>query len=366
MARPRPPLIPHDAGVADLRVLAAPAVMPPDGNPYITALYSAVRANGVQVDDLNRRALAQRYDIVHVHWPELIVRWADRRTAITDATKVLALLWIARRRGARLVWTGHDLGPHDMPHPRMYRAYIAAFTRMVDLLISLGPSATERLLSTYPALRGKPVRVIRHGHYRDDYPLPPSRDAARAALGLPADGPLLLLLGQIRRYKNVPALIDAFASRPAGKTHLAVAGQLRGDLSLEQEVRDAAANSEAVTARLGLVPTDDIPSWHAAANVVVLPYSQATSLHSGAALLALSMNRPVVVPDSGTMRELRELAGPNWVYLFDGDTCEALDAAERALADQRPATVDLSALDWDSLGKQTVQAYQDVGTAHCP
>jgi beta-1,4-mannosyltransferase len=356
-----PPAGPSPGRSPVLKVLAAPASVPADDNPYITSLYSAVRARGVQVDEFDRRALLSgRYDIVHVHWPEELVGWGwtDVRSTVAEAAKTLVALTVARRRGARLVWKGHDLGPHDVAHPRIYRAYITRFVRMVDLLISLGPSATRSLQDTYPGLRATPVRTVRHGHYRGIYPPLPNPVAARAELGLPADPPLFLLLGQIRRYKNVPALIHAFNRTRPQNAHLAVAGEVKADATLGQQVEAAAAGSAAVTVRIGLVPEAQISTWHAAASVVVLPYSLKTSLHSGAALLALSMDRPVVVPNSGTMRELRDLAGPEWVYLFDGGPEEALAAAEKALVDDRPQTVDLSALDWPALGAQTLQAYQ--------
>jgi beta-1,4-mannosyltransferase len=342
-----------------LRVLAHPARIMEDGNPYVLSLYAEVRALGAQVDHFDRWALLDDYDIVHVHWPDYLVRWSDR-SAPYDCVKVLFGIWFARRRGARLVWTGHDLAPHEMPRPLLYRAYSKAFIRMVDLLISLGPAATIALRQAYPALAGTPVRVIRHGHYRHAYPSSTGDVQARAALKIASPKPLLLLLGEIRRYKNPVELVDRFRAVMADDADLAVVGAVRNDPRLAGEVLAAAEGCTSVTVRIGRVPSRDIATWHAAADVVVLPYAQSTSLHSGAALLALSLNTPIVVRDSGTMRELRDLAGPQWVYLFDGDVTEALRVARIALDDRRPDEVDLSELDWTRLGEQTMDAYRSI------
>lgn len=342
------------------RVLAAPASMPANGNPYITSLYNEVRARGIRVDELNRRAMLAGYDVIHVHWPELLVRWTTRRTALIDTVKVLAGLWVARLRGTRLIWTGHDLGPHDMPYPRMYRLYIAAFTLMVDQMISLGESSTASLKGAYPAIRRIPVKVIPHGHYRESYDSPGSRAEARSRLGLPGEpATVFLLLGQIRRYKNVPSLIQAFVKLRDHEAHLAVAGAVR-DPMLKREVAAAARGDGSITLALEAIPDSDIPVWHAAADVVVLPYSQATSLHSGAALLALSMNRPVVAFDSGTMRELRATVGSQWVYTFKGGSEEALKAAKRAAREAREDAPDLSLFDWSRIGESTVAVYREA------
>lgn len=341
-----------------LRVLASPATQPPDGNPYITLLYGAVRAHGVQVDDFDRRKLLDRYDVIHVHWPQALVRWSSPMTAAQDVAKVLALLRLAKARGSKLIWTGHDLRPHDSIRPGLHRFYVSAFTRMVDGWISLGDAAADVLREEYPQIRDKPCFVIRHGHYRGAYGDAPDKAVARKQLELPPDAPVLLLLGQIRRYKNVPKLIQAFGD--VHGAHLVVAGEVRGDPDLATEVEQAAVGNPNVTVKLGIVPSADIPAWHAAADVVVLPYSPTSALHSGAAFLALSYNRPVVATDTTTMRELQTDVGSEWLHLSDGSPFGALSGAMSLLHEHRAETVDLSRFDWPALGAQTVAAYEEI------
>jgi beta-1,4-mannosyltransferase len=48
-----------------------------------------------------------------------------------------------------------------------------------------------------------------------------------------------------------------------------------------------------------------------------LPYRSV--LNSGAMLFALSRNRPVLAPNIGSLPELRETVGPDWVYLYEGE-----------------------------------------------
>jgi hypothetical protein len=67
------------------------------------------------------------------------------------------------------------------------------------------------------------------------------------------------------------------------------------------------------------IPLDDAELEAAidGADAVVLPYK--TIMNSGSALLALSRNRPVLAPNVGSLPEVRECVGADWLYLYDGD-----------------------------------------------
>ena len=349
-----------------LTVLAEQADQPDHGNPYIPALYESMRPFGVQVTPLSRRELFRRHDIVHIHFPEQIVRWdGGVRTTIADMAKVLVGLQVAKWRGARLVWTGHDLGPHDMPNPRLYRLFVTLFGRLVDLMVSLSDDAVVRLTERYPWLARKQTVTIPHGHYRDLYPVPPAQAGARRLLGLDEDVSTYLLFGQIRRYKDVPALVRTFGEQ-LPDAHLLVAGEVVFDPALLDEVVDAATTAGNVTTRLEAIPSAEVPLMHAAVDVVVLPYAAGTALHSGSAFLALSMGRPVVVRDSGTMRELQRAVGLEWVQTFEGSTEDALDDASKLLAAPRSEAPDMSRFDWARIGRSTAAAFYEVAGKTLP
>lgn len=343
-----------------MKILAQEADQSGDGNPYIHLLYENLRAVGGRIKPLNRRRLLERQDIVHVHWPEMLVEWRRGPLfAIADSVKCLIGIAMARLRGARLAWTGHNLAPHELPHPRIHAAFSAIFQRMVDLVITLSPAGGEALQTRYSVLRRKTLVTIPHGHYRDAYGAKADRVEARRQLDLPLEGRIFLLLGMIRRYKNVPALIRAFDDHANG-SHLLIAGKIGSDAALEDEVRQAATRARGVTLHLHHVPAPDVPLYHAAADVVVLPYTSGTALNSGAAILALSFDRPVVVQDSGAMADLQALVGTQWLARFSGDASEALAEAERLAARERPDDLDLSALDWPPIGQATLDAFRSV------
>jgi glycosyltransferase involved in cell wall biosynthesis len=288
---------------------------------------------------------------------------------------VLGLQRLLRARGTRVVWTAHNAGGHETRHPQLEAWFWQAFTRRLDGVISLSEAGLREVWQAFPALAGVPSFVVPHGHYRSAYPPPVPRAEARAALDLPAEAPVILHFGVLRPYKNVPHLIDTFGTMvrqreaergDAAAPVLVVAGRPETE-AVARAVQEAAEAAQAASAdvrlRLGFVPDADVPPLFAAADLVALPYAEI--LNSGTALLALSFDRPVLVPARGAMAELRERVGPGFVRTYARAlTPETLAAALRwACPPVPPARAALDALGWDRLAAETHAALEAVCSA---
>jgi len=194
-----------------MTVLAWPAFENKTGNPYTRLLYEAVEARGVPVADFTpRRALRGGADLWHLHWPDDFLSYRAPQTALAYVAAELALMAQARLRGTRIVWTIHDLGPHESPHPWLERAFWPLFLPMVDGYITLSEHARTAALDRFPRLGAVPGAVVPHGHYRPAYPPPVDQETAREQWDVPADAPVLVFLGRIRPYKNVEGLVATF------------------------------------------------------------------------------------------------------------------------------------------------------------
>ena len=356
-----------------VRILAWPAFDNQTGNPYNRLLYAPMADMGVTVDEFSpgralQSALLGAHDAWHLHWPDDLLSITPRRAAAWRVAGLLGLMTLARWRSIRMVWTAHDLGPHESPHPWLERFFWHHFVPRVDAVISLSEHGLEAARERFPRLRGRPGFAIPHGHYRDAYPPAPPKDEARRALDLPAEVPVVLFVGRIRPYKNVARLVKVFREMDAPeRAHLVVAGNPASE-ALRRRIEAAAAGAERVRLALRFIPEAGLPAYLAAADLVALPYRDV--LHSGSALLALSFDRPVLVPGRGAMSELQAQVGPRWVQTFAGEssnaetkqlTSEALrDALRWALRVKRPARAPLGALGWDQVATQTVEAYHVV------
>jgi glycosyltransferase involved in cell wall biosynthesis len=256
----------------------------------------------------------------------------------------------------------HNLKPHEKDHPISVWLFPRWFPQLCTDVIALtgvGLTSARRL---YPALQNKPSAIVPHGHYRDSYPVAPSRRACREQLGLPQDRFTFLFFGNIRRYKNVPLLIDVFRQLEDSNAQLVIAGMP----VLGMEAKDLlaqAAGDERIQQHLKFIPDAEVATYLGAADVLVLPFD--SILNSGSVLLALSFNRAVLAPRLGALPEIQAEVGPRWLRLYDGALTPQLLAQVKA-EQSIPAedeVVDLSAFDWDRIGVTTLDFYAAAPTA---
>jgi len=341
-------------------LVVAMAPMPsPKGNPFVRQMAEQLRHQGCEVTPFSLAA-ARRADVLHLHWPDHFVNRASAWSGVRGAAKVVLCCLVARARSRAVVWTVHNLKPHDARHPWLERVFWPVFTALLTGSICLTSAGRSLALARFPRLRRKPCEVIAHGSYAGVYPPHPGdRLAARAGLGLPADSSPLLFFGQIRPYKNVPGLLRAFAAVDDDTARLVVAGECP-DAAHAQALHEEAGRDGRVI-MTGRVADEDVQRAFAASVGVVLPYLDV--FNSGSLFLALSLGRPSLVPRTSVFAEIRQQVGAEWLTFFDPPldptSLAAFTSQARELTDAgtRP---DLSAYDWEVLGEQIVRFYRSL------
>src|SRR5690606_5318779 len=122
-------------------------------------------------------------------------------------------------------------------------------------------------------------------------------------------------------------------------------------------VERAAAGDPRIRLDLGHLDDDRLTSWLAAADLVALPYRRI--LNSGAALLALSAGRPVLVPAPGPVPAPAARLRPEWVRTYDGELdAPTLESAVAWSASPRPRGPDLRAYGWRTIADETLAGYR--------
>jgi beta-1,4-mannosyltransferase len=344
---------------AGLRVLAWPGKRSRAKSPYTWLLYHHIAELGVRVIEFRPdRVLRGGYDVLHVHWPDkaLNARLLPARAA--GGLAAIALLEAARRHGARVIWTAHNVEPHESRHPRLERWYWKRVLPRVDAVIHPSEAGRLALESRHPFLARRASSLIPLGHFRGMYSDSITRDEARRSFGIPPGARVVGFLGLVRPYKNVPHLIRTVRALPpeAGEVVLLVAGEPL-TAGLEREVRAAAGDDPRVRLSLAHVPDDEIQRYLRATDLFVLPFREITN--SSSALLALSFDLPVLVPSLGAMGELQSVAGADWVCTYEGELTPEILAAGLVWAGHRPAgRPRLDSLAWPQIAQRTIAVYQ--------
>ena len=314
-------------------------------NPYLIQLVESMPGDVVTRYFTWRSALFGSIDVIHVHWPELMLRGS---TGVkTLARQVLMALLILRIRTTRtvLVRTLHNVEAHEVG---------GVVERALQALVERSTSASIRLSAATPAPAWGTVVTILHGHYRrwfEAYEVPPA---------LPGR---LLTFGLIRPYKGIDLLLNAFSSIDDPAISLEIVGRPT-TVALRLAVEASAERDPRVHTVLQHIDDAQLAEQIGRAALVVMPYR---FIHnSGAALLALSLARPILVPDTQTMRELSHEVGEGWVTTFTAPLeTESLHTAllKVATAD-RVGVPDLTAREWPAIGSAHRDTYRSALWSH--
>lgn len=313
----------------------------PQTNPHVVLLLRALRRDLDVRTFTWRRALLDRYDVLHLHWPEVLVSKSTRLRSLASVLALAAVLARCRLRRTAVVRTAHNVAPHER-QPALARAVLRWCDRSTTWWI--------RLNDTTPTPPGVPATTIPLGDYGDWYaahPAPPQTPGR------------LLYFGLVRPYKGVLELVRAFRADERGDLSLRVVGR-PANADTAREVDDATGGDPRIGVALRHIDDAELVAEVGAAELVVLPYR---AMHnSGALLLALTLRRPVLVPANPVTDALAAEVGERWVQRFDGEL--AADDLERALAAVRATTgdgpPDLRGRSWDALADRHVALYVDA------
>jgi beta-1,4-mannosyltransferase len=345
-----------------MRVLTFPNDKSKSGNPYCTLLYSNLEKVGVLVEPFTpRRAFWGKYAVFHLHWPEYYLSGPPLKAFVGTFGLLFFVAWL-RFRGSRIVWTAHNLHSHNKRYLRTERWFWRTLTPMLDGYIALSETSARLAREEFPALRTTPVSVIPHGDYRGSYPATITATDARARLGIPGEQSVVLFFGGINPYKNVPHLIEMFQRAAMSNSTLIIAGRPSSH-EVEQQVKATVCENGRIQLHLQRIPDEQVQVFFKAADLVVLPFLEI--LNSGSAILALSFDKPVLVPDAGSLPELQSQVGSEWVRTYHGDLSEAeLEAAIEWSHDQKRALqANLAPFAWPSIARETLALYEKLVAA---
>lgn len=339
-------------------------------NPYQSLLYREMGNLGAQVEygclltkshtinqlllpveTVARRIAGTR--LAHIHWTYGFEVYGTYRYPFLrriSAAWFYLWLWVVRISGMRLVWTAHNVLPHEPRFPND----IAARRRLVDAsdLVISHSRATLDELAELGIVPRKSV-VIPHGPYEVVY----GEQRDLRAPGATAGPRKFLFFGMMADYKGIDTLLAAFADLPPGlAAELMVVGECL-DPSLEASLRDLADRATLhVDLRFERVPEPEVSKLLEDADVVVLPYRKSTT--SGSALLALSHGRPLVIPDLPGLAELPDAAIIRYDRTVEGLTSALADlirADGDVLAKMSSAGYAYCAsLSWGSIAQRTL------------
>lgn len=348
------------------------------GNPYQELLYQSMRRKGdiieyvpefspsatlnlfLLVPYLIFKRVVEGYEIFHLHWTypfSLKAKILQNKIAkkILYVYFLLCLYSIKFLR-YKLVWTAHNILPHEPVFPNDFYARIKLIKRS-DLVIFPSTLTQKEIIKI-----AKPQKdvVIQIGSYIGVYPMNAGKIESRKKIGIPLGDFVYFYIGVIRPYKGIDDLLVAYKEVKNPHTHLIVGGDC-----LEPNLRPAlieAAKTEQILWYDGIIPDDDLQYYFAAADVVILPFKKVTT--SSSILLSFSFGRTAILPNLGDFSLLPD----NLVYKYDpnspkglvdamihvAENCKELDRKSRDARDYAEK------ISWPSIAERTRDAMRGL------
>lgn len=187
----------------------------------------------------------------------------------------------------------HEKRPGDKPFTRYFLKACDGFITMSEKVLTDLRTFTK----TQPAV------LVQHPLY-DNFGAIISKEEARAHLGIPATGKIILFFGFIRKYKGLDILLQAIQQLKSGLSDfkLLVAGEFYEDEKAYQELIDQLGIRDQLILKTNFIADSEVKYYLCAADVLVQPYKNATQ--SGVTPLAYHFERPMIVTNVGGLPAL--------------------------------------------------------------
>jgi glycosyltransferase involved in cell wall biosynthesis len=279
---------------------------------------------------------------------------------------------ILRRLGKSIVYTAHDVLPHESEI--MSEQHARWLYHYAEALFVHGETLKGLMIERFGVDETR-VHVIPHGNFNfiADTPGPWDRASARASFDFDEDDRVVLFFGLIREYKGLDTLIQACRIvKDRGlvdgqRVKLIVAGRdFRGHWNeggYEAAIRGAGLE-DMIQLHLRHVEMTEIARFFRAADVLAVPYKRGSQ--SGVLRLGYSFGLAAVATSVGSLTEVSKDDVTRFVapedpaafadaleeLLIDPERARALGARARRYADNE--------LGWDRIAHTTRAVYESV------
>jgi beta-1,4-mannosyltransferase len=288
------------------------------GNAFITRFCDGLRLAGIHVESIESplHATIRSIDIFHIHWPEMVFWSGGRLEGMRRSLFTLVSLAILRLKGVRIVWTVHNIEPHDKGDrfSRFWRLYILVVSFFVDGFITLSPSTIHIVRNRLAKLASRPGTFLWHPNYLIPESLADQRQQIRAGLGIEPTHKVFGFIGQIRPYKGVEELVECFRKIEDPNSRLLIAGAVY-DERLKSKLALSASADKRIILHSCYLSEDQFARVAISADVIVLPFRKV--FHSGSMIYALSAGKPVITPSTPFAIDLFNQVGDIWLRHYD-------------------------------------------------
>jgi len=203
---------------------------------------------------------------------------------------------VKKNKKTKVLVVCHNIIPHEKkPGDKIFTKYLFS---SVDYFVLMSKSVQDDLLSLYPKAKHK---LLFHPVY-SNFGEPVSKEEARRYLKLSAEK-IILFFGFIRDYKGLDVLLKAVSILKSKlELKIIVAGEFYSNKDKYISLINDLKINNIVHLFSDFIPKDEVKYFFSAADVVVLPYKDATQ--SGIVQIANNFEKPIISTQVGGLGEV--------------------------------------------------------------
>ena len=352
-----------------------------ENNPYHSSLVNYLKSQNIKLKGgeynygsiffLSKILQQGKPDIFHIHDIHFFLQGKKNQRKLIHEQDILRRplkyfilviqLLILILFNVKVIWTVHELNEKYVNgRQEISGIWAIILGRLFDRIITHSYFTKQQITTAMSLSRQKKACVIYHGNYIGAYENTISNSKARDLLGIKQNKLVFLLFGNIYRNKGFLEAIDNFQKISSHNTCLLIAGRL-GELDIGEIIHQKIKAFPNIIFTPAKIADKDIQVYMNACDCVILPYKVFTT--SGVAILAMSFAKACIAPNLGFFTEVLDDSGG---FLFDPKAKEALLDAMKQAVDQKNILIQMGKYnltkakkwDWDLIGKQTVNVYQ--------
>lgn len=276
-------------------------------NPYQFLMIKGLQSNPRLtvkngVDDrfwgIIKTAFAQDPDYIHFDWEtSYYYRRSLWMTLLNIPCFMLQVCIVRYIFNCKLVWTPHNIIPHDSNFLQIHRFCRRFFARNMKWIRLFSELSVAEAAREFKCTANK-FKVIPEGSYVGYYLNSVSRIEARKYLNIPNDKLVLLYTGFIKPYKGIIELIASFKKSFDNDAVLLIAGKV---MNVDYFKKIEESINEDIILIDRFIENDELQLYFNAADVVTLPFKRIEN--SGSAILAMGFKKAIIAPEMGVLIE---------------------------------------------------------------
>ena len=245
-----------------------------------------------------RTAVIQRPHYIHFDWETSFYYRRHLWMTVINIPFFVLQIYIARYiLRCKLVWTPHNIIPHDSAHLSIHRTCRRFFANNMKWIRLFSEVSLSEAMNEFKSKKNK-FKIVPEGSYVEYYANSISRLEARKQLNIDDNKLVLLYTGFIRPYKGVAELINEFKKSFPHNTLLIIAGKAANSNYLK---KIQSLINENIVVFNRFIKNKELQVFFNAADVVTLPFKKIEN--SGSVILAMGFRKAIIAPYVGILAE---------------------------------------------------------------